>query len=63
MVKPLWNTGASEAREDMPRKGLNKADGECGVRGDVSQESLGLPPGTSLPKGEEDQSRDGGTCC
>lgn len=47
----------------MPRKGLNKADGECGVRGDVSQESLGLPPGTSLPKGEEDQSRDGGTCC
>ena len=26
MVKPMWNTGASEAREDMPRKGLNKAE-------------------------------------
>ena len=59
----MWNTGASEAREDMQRKGLNKANGECGVRGDGPQESVGLPPGTSLPKGEEAQSRDNGTCC
>lgn len=26
VVKPPWNTGPNAAREDMPRKGLNKAE-------------------------------------
>ena len=80
VVKPPWNTGPNAAREDMPRKGLNKAErhtrkrrkeeasfllphGECGVRGDAPQESLGLPSGPPFPKGEEDQPHDDGTHC
>ena len=80
VVKPSWNTGPNAAREDMPRKGLNKAErhtrkrrkeeasfllphGECGVRGDAPQESLGLPSGPPFPKGEEDRPRDDGTHC
>lgn len=80
VVKPPWNTGPNAAREDMPRKGLTKAErhtrkrrkdgasfllphGECGVRGDAPQESLGLPSGPPFPKGEEDQPRDDGTHC
>lgn len=80
VVKPPWNTGPNAAREDMPRKGLNKAErhtrkrrkeeasfllphGECGVRGDAPQESLGLPSGPPFSKGEEDLPHDDGTCC
>ena len=80
VVKPPWNTGPNAAREDMPRKGLNKAErhtrkrrkeeasfllphGECWVRGDAPQESLGLPSGPPFSKGEEDLPHDDGTCC
>lgn len=31
VVKPPWNTGPNAAREDMPRKGLNKAEERRGV--------------------------------
>ena len=54
VVKPPWNTGPNAAREDMPRKGLNKAERHTRKRR-KEEASVRRPPGVCGGRGAAPQ--------
>lgn len=56
VVKPPWNTGAGEASEDMPRKGLTKAERHTRMRRKDGLSFL-LPHGECGVRGDAPQGK------